>query len=138
MVKKWPSKLSIQLGHVSLLLFSPLLEFFSCGRKGFSENAQIAFKEVFLNSNPKILNSIELNEQIPLTDVNNMIVREEQNTNDEIRRQWEEHDRNRRTKTLAQNWPNRANYEAQLQRIANINKNQGKIFYFLQSKYFVV
>ena len=65
-----------------------------------------------------------------------MIVREEQNANDEIRRQWEEHDRNRRTKTLAQNWPNRANYEAQLQRIANINKNQGKIFLFFAIKIF--
>ena len=63
-----------------------------------------------------------------MSDVNNLIVREEQETVTEIRKKWAENDQNRRTKTLSQNWPNRANYEAQLQKIANINKNQGKLF----------
>ena len=63
-----------------------------------------------------------------MSDVNNLIVREEQETVTEIRKKWAENDQNRRTKTLSQNWPNRANYEAQLQKIANINKNQGNLF----------
>lgn len=54
-----------------------------------------------------------------------MIVRENQETEAEIQRKWNEIDRHRRTKTLSQNWPSRSNYEAQLQKIANINKNQG-------------
>ena len=74
-----------------------------------------------------------------MTDTNNLIVREAVETEAEIRRKWEEQDRNRRTKTLAQNWPNRSNYEAQLQKIANVNKNQGNFFlYVFKKKYFLV
>ena len=63
-----------------------------------------------------------------MTDVNNLIVKNQEQTEAEIRRQWEAQDRNRRTRTLSQNWPNRAIYEAQLERIKNVNKSQGTPF----------
>lgn len=72
--------------------------------------------------------SLDLNRPVPMTDVNNLIVKNQEESEAEIRRQWEVQDRNRRTRTLSQNWPNRAIYEAQLERIKNVNKSQGTKF----------
>ena len=63
----------------------------------------------------------------PMTDINNEELNQERETSAEISRRWEAMDRARRQNTLHQNWPNRKNFEAQLEAIKNVNSRQGKI-----------
>ena len=60
-----------------------------------------------------------------MSDINQLIVKNQEESEAEIRQQWEKQDRNRRTKPLSENWPNRAIYEKQLERIRNVNSSQG-------------
>ena len=62
-----------------------------------------------------------------MTDLNQQIVKEEAETEAEIQRKWRQQDQNRRTKRLTEVWPNRANYEATLKAIQNVNSGQGLI-----------
>ena len=58
-------------------------------------------------------------------DDNNLIVREEQQVEQEIREQWKRADESRRQKRLQEVWPARGMYEAQLRAIQNVNSRQG-------------
>ena len=63
----------------------------------------------------------------PMTDINNEELNQQRENSAEISRRWEAMDRARRQNTLQQNWPNRKNFEAQLEAIKNVNSRQGKI-----------
>ena len=62
---------------------------------------------------------------VPRTDVNNIILNEEREIAEDISQRWQRMDQARRQQTLSQNWPNRRNFEAQLEAIRNINSRQG-------------
>ena len=62
----------------------------------------------------------------PRTDVNNLIVNEERVISEDISRRWQLMDQARRQRTLNENWPNRRNFEAQLEAIRNVNRSQGE------------
>lgn len=59
--------------------------------------------------------------------MNELIVREEEQIEREIRDQWERSDQIRRTQRLKEVWPARGMYEAQLEKIRNVNSKQGKL-----------
>ena len=64
----------------------------------------------------------------PRTDVNNLIVNEERVISEDISRRWQLMDQARRQRTLNENWPNRRNFEAQLEAIRNVNRSQGESY----------
>ena len=61
-----------------------------------------------------------------LGDRNIVIENEERETEAEIQEKWRKMDQARRHQSLAQNWPNRAIYEEQLEKIRNVNSKQGE------------
>ena len=67
----------------------------------------------------------------PRTDVNNLIVNEERVISEDISRRWQLMDQARRQRTLNENWPNRRNFEAQLEAIRNVNRSQGESYIIL-------
>ena len=66
----------------------------------------------------------------PRTDVNNIILNEEREISEHISRQWQALDQARRQRTLNETWPNRRNFEAQLEAIRNVNSRQGFYKFF--------
>ena len=68
-----------------------------------------------------------------MTDRNDLIVREQQQTEAEIQQKWKEHDQARRQRRLNETWPNRSIYEEQLRKIQNVNSKQGLILLSLFS-----
>ena len=90
------------------------LDRFCCKCKGRLKNEKLFF--IFNSQDP----------EEPQTDVNELIVREEEQIERELRDQWQRSDQIRRTQRLQEVWPARGMYEAQLEKIRNVNSKQGE------------